>query len=177
MKMKPPRQKSLAWHLTHRRHSTAVYQRSETQQLSRAAGSVSLIQSSWAAGFLGGSPTVCSALLNLALKMNPVVAQPGYGARGATASSWQTDVFDCCDDLGVCLCGTFFPLCLSCQIASDMDECCLCGGSVAMRTLYRTRYGIPGSICDDYLCLMCCPNCTLCQLKRDIDKRRAMNAF
>uniref|UniRef100_A0A8C4PNR6 Placenta associated 8 n=2 Tax=Equus asinus TaxID=9793 RepID=A0A8C4PNR6_EQUAS len=118
-----------------------------------------------------------SALLNLALKMNPVVAQPGYGARGVTASNWQTGVFDCCDDLGVCLCGTFFPLCLSCQIASDMDECCLCGGSVAMRTLYRTRYGIPGSICDDYLCLMCCPNCTLCQLKRDIDKRQAMNAF
>ena len=24
-----------------------------------------------------------------------------------------------------------------------MDEFCLCGGSVAMRTLYRTRYNIP----------------------------------
>lgn len=43
------------------------------------------------------------------------------------------------------LCGTFFPLCLSCQIASDMNECCLCGASVAMRTKYRTRYGIPVS--------------------------------
>lgn len=43
------------------------------------------------------------------------------------------------------LCGTFLPLCLSCQIASDMDECCLCGASVAMRTMYRTRYGIPVS--------------------------------
>ncbi|XP_059002890.1 placenta-specific gene 8 protein-like isoform X2 [Mustela lutreola] len=82
--------------------------------------------------------------------MNPVVSQPGYGAGygagGVMNSDWQTGVFDCCDDLGICLCGTFCPLCLSCQIASDMDECCLCGASVAMRTLYRTRYGIPTSI-------------------------------
>lgn len=26
-----------------------------------------------------------------------------------------------------------------------MNECCLCGTSVAMRTLYRTRYNIPVS--------------------------------
>uniref|UniRef100_A0A8C0CBJ2 Placenta-specific gene 8 protein n=1 Tax=Balaenoptera musculus TaxID=9771 RepID=A0A8C0CBJ2_BALMU len=75
------------------------------------------------------------------------------------------------------LCGTFFPLCLSCQIASDMNECCLCGASVAMRTMYRTRYGISGSICNDFLWLACFPNCTLCQLKRDIEKRKAMNAL
>ena len=43
------------------------------------------------------------------------------------------------------LCGAFCPLCLSCQIASDMNEFCLCGSSVAMRTMYRTRYGIPVS--------------------------------
>eukprot|EP00069_Balaena_mysticetus_P011063 bmy_20967T0 len=75
--------------------------------------------------------------------MNPVVLQPTRGAGGVTVSDWQTGVFDCCDDMGICLCGTFFPLCLSCQIASDMNECCLCGASVAMRTMYRTRYGIP----------------------------------
>ncbi|XP_064141716.1 placenta-specific gene 8 protein-like [Loxodonta africana] len=109
--------------------------------------------------------------------MNPVVSQPRFSTRGATASEWQTGVFDCCDDMGICLCGTFFPLCLSCQIASDMNEFCLCGASVAMRTLYRTRYGIPGSICSDFMALTCFPSCVLCQLKRDIDKRKAMNAF
>ncbi|XP_005857444.1 PREDICTED: placenta-specific gene 8 protein [Myotis brandtii] len=109
--------------------------------------------------------------------MNPVVTQPRYGAGGSTVSDWQTGTFDCCADIGICLCGTFFPLCLSCQIASDMNECCLCGASVAMRTLYRTRYGIPGSICNDSLMLMCFPQCTLCQLKRDIEKRKEMNAF
>ena len=41
------------------------------------------------------------------------------------------------------LCGTFCFTCLACQVAADMNECCLCGASVAMRTLYRTRYGIP----------------------------------
>ncbi|XP_066242238.1 placenta-specific gene 8 protein [Saccopteryx leptura] len=109
--------------------------------------------------------------------MNPVVTQPGYGARATMSSDWQTGVFDCCSDMGVCLCGTFCPVCLSCQIAADMNECCLCGYSVAIRTMYRTRYGIPGSICSDFLWLACFPVCTLCQLKRDINKRKEMNAF
>lgn len=45
------------------------------------------------------------------------------------------------------LCGTFCYYCLGCQVASAMDECCLCGSSVAMRSLYRTKYGIPVSYC------------------------------
>ncbi|XP_016011743.1 placenta-specific gene 8 protein isoform X2 [Rousettus aegyptiacus] len=121
--------------------------------------------------------TAGTALLNLSLKMNPVVSQPRHGAGGAMASDWQTGAFDCCDSIGICLCGTFFPLCLSCQIASDMNECCLCGSSVAMRTMYRTRYGIPGSICRDFLLLSFFPLCALCQLKRDIEKRKEMNAL
>lgn len=43
------------------------------------------------------------------------------------------------------ICGAFCFSCLGCQVAGDMDECCLCGPSVAMRTLYRTRYNIPVS--------------------------------
>uniref|UniRef100_A0A8I3PCD1 Placenta associated 8 n=5 Tax=Canis lupus TaxID=9612 RepID=A0A8I3PCD1_CANLF len=127
---------------------------------------------------LPAHPVQGSAFWNLVLKMNPVVSQPGYGTAGSMMNSdWQTGMFDCFDDLGICLCGAFCPLCLSCQIASDMNECCLCGASVAMRTLYRTRFGIPGSIFSDFLWLGCFPLCTLCQLKRDIEKRKAMNAF
>ncbi|CAN0480417.1 unnamed protein product [Rangifer tarandus platyrhynchus] len=118
-----------------------------------------------------------STLLNSVLKMNPVVSQPGYGSVVSASSDWQTGTFDCFDDIGICLCGAFCPLCLSCQIASDMNEFCLCGSSVAMRTMYRTRYGIPGSICKDFLCLAFLPHCALCQLKRDIEKRKAMNAL
>ncbi|NXS03527.1 PLAC8 protein, partial [Oxylabes madagascariensis] len=55
-----------------------------------------------------------------------VIQQPG---------EWQTGLLDCCSDCGVCLCGAFCLPCLSCQVAGDMDECCLCGSSVAMRTL------------------------------------------
>ncbi|XP_008589905.1 PREDICTED: placenta-specific gene 8 protein [Galeopterus variegatus] len=107
-----------------------------------------------------------------------VVTQPGYGSGPAPQNSnWQTGVCDCFSDCGVCLCGTFCFICLGCQVAADMNECCLCGTTVAMRTLYRTRYGIPGSICDDYMMTLCCPYCSLCQIKRDINRRRAMRAF
>ncbi|KAI5933231.1 Placenta-specific gene 8 protein [Manis javanica] len=85
-----------------------------------------------------------------------VVTQPMSGSMPQT-SNWQTGMCDCFSDCGVCLCGTFCFLCLACQVAADMNECCLCGTSVAMRTLYRTRYGIPGSICDDFLVTNCCP--------------------
>uniref|UniRef100_A0A8C0GTI0 Uncharacterized protein n=2 Tax=Chelonoidis abingdonii TaxID=106734 RepID=A0A8C0GTI0_CHEAB len=58
-----------------------------------------------------------------------------------------------------------------------MNECCLCGGSVAMRTLYRTKYGIPGSICSDFCTILCCHVCAVCQIKRDINKRKKRGIF
>ncbi|NXP43230.1 PLAC8 protein, partial [Leiothrix lutea] len=70
-----------------------------------------------------------------------ITVQPQFSAiqqRG----EWQTGLMDCCSDCGVCLCGMFCLPCLNCQVAGDMDECCLCGSSVAMRTLYRTKYNI-----------------------------------
>ncbi|XP_054996309.1 placenta-specific gene 8 protein [Sorex araneus] len=105
-----------------------------------------------------------------------IVTQPNYGAAPQT-SNWQTGLCDCFSDCGVCLCGMFCYTCLACQVAADMNECCLCGTSVAMRTLYRTRYGIPGSICDDFLVTNFCSVCSLCQIKRDINRRRAMHSF
>uniref|UniRef100_A0AC11D3B2 Placenta associated 8 n=1 Tax=Ovis aries TaxID=9940 RepID=A0AC11D3B2_SHEEP len=73
-----------------------------------------------------------------------IVTQPGVASGPVPQNSnWQTGMCDCFSDCGVCLCGTFCFTCLACQVASDMNECCLCGTSVAMRTLYRTRYGIP----------------------------------
>ncbi|XP_076999092.1 placenta-specific gene 8 protein [Tamandua tetradactyla] len=105
-----------------------------------------------------------------------IVTQPG-GSVVPQTSNWQTSACDCFSDFGVCLCGTFCFMCLACQIASDLNECCLCGATVAMRTLYRTRYGIPGSICDDYVMTLCCPQCSLCQIKRDINRRKAMGIF
>lgn len=127
-------------------------------------------------------PTLLNYLVfwDLASKMaqapTVIVTQPGF-VRAPQNSNWQTSLCDCFSDCGVCLCGTFCFTCLGCQVAADMNECCLCGTTVAMRTLYRTRYGIPGSICDDYMVTLFCPVCSVCQLKRDINRRRAMNAF
>ncbi|XP_032043176.1 placenta-specific gene 8 protein-like [Aythya fuligula] len=108
-----------------------------------------------------------------------VTLQPQYVVAGPNVSRamWQTGLMDCCTDCGVCCCGTFCYPCLGCQVAGDMNECCLCGTSVAMRTLYRTRYNIPGSICSDYCITLWCPVCSVCQIKRDINKRREMGIF
>ncbi|NXN13336.1 PLAC8 protein, partial [Indicator maculatus] len=90
---------------------------------------------------------------------------------------WQSGLMSCCSDCSVCLCGACCYLCLGCQVAGDMGECCLCGTSVAMRTLYRTKYRIPGSILSDAIAILCCPLCALCQLRRDIKRRKELGIF
>ncbi|XP_038647615.1 placenta associated 8, tandem duplicate 2 [Scyliorhinus canicula] len=82
---------------------------------------------------------------------------------------WSTGLCSCFSDCGICLCGTFCTLCLGCQIAGSMNECCLCGTSMAMRTLVRTKYNISGSLCDDFCASMWCLPCSLCQIKREIN--------
>ncbi|NXW54034.1 PLAC8 protein, partial [Eurystomus gularis] len=105
-----------------------------------------------------------------------ITVQPQFSAA-QQAGEWQSGLMDCCSDFGVCICGAFCFMCLSCQVAGDMGECCLCGSSVAMRTLYRTRYKIPGSILNDWASIMCFPMCALCQLKRDINRRKELGIF
>uniref|UniRef100_A0A8C0BIC3 Placenta associated 8 n=1 Tax=Buteo japonicus TaxID=224669 RepID=A0A8C0BIC3_9AVES len=108
-----------------------------------------------------------------------VTVQPQFGMAVPVVSSsmWQTGLMDCCSDCSVCCCGAFCFPCLACQVAGDMNECCLCGTSVAMRTLYRTRYNIPGSICSDFCVTLCCPLCSVCQIKRDINRRKELRIF
>ncbi|KAM3671946.1 placenta-specific gene 8 protein-like isoform X1 [Ammospiza nelsoni] len=108
-----------------------------------------------------------------------VTIQPQFGGAMSSVSrcTWQTGLMDCCSDCGVCCCGMFCFPCLACQVAGDMNECCLCGTSVAMRTLYRTRYNIPGSICSDYCVTLWCTVCSVCQMKRDINRRRELGIF
>lgn len=36
---------------------------------------------------------------------------------------------------------------------------------------------LQGSICSDYCITLWCPVCSVCQIKRDINKRRAMGIF
>ncbi|XP_063166160.1 placenta-specific gene 8 protein-like isoform X2 [Candoia aspera] len=106
-----------------------------------------------------------------------VITQPQVVVMQPQRNYWQTGVCDCCSDCGVLCCGLFCVPCLSCQVASDMSECCCCGASVAMRSVYRTKYQIPGSICGDWCTVMWLPVCSLCQIKRDINRRKEMGIF
>ncbi|NXT12110.1 PLAC8 protein, partial [Prunella fulvescens] len=101
-----------------------------------------------------------------------IMIQPQFSAA-QQPGEWQTGLLNACSDCGICLCGMFCFLCLNCQVAGDMDECCLCGSSVAMRTLYHTKYNIPVNFCS----IWCCSPCALCQLKRHINRRRVMGIF
>ncbi|OCT72998.1 hypothetical protein XELAEV_18035979mg [Xenopus laevis] len=77
--------------------------------------------------------------------------QAVQGCANSNANSninqWDSEVFDCCQDMGICLCGTFLPMCLACKVAQDYGECCclpfLSGTVIAMRTGIRERYHIP----------------------------------
>ncbi|XP_058049221.1 placenta-specific gene 8 protein-like [Ahaetulla prasina] len=106
-----------------------------------------------------------------------VVTQPQVVAAQPKTNNWQTDLCDCFSDCGVCLCGCFCFPCLSCQVATAMNECCCCGGTVTMRAVYRTKYNLPGSICGDTCVVACFPACSLCQVQRDIKKRKEMGIF
>ncbi|KAM9455478.1 placenta-specific gene 8 protein-like [Clarias gariepinus] len=102
-----------------------------------------------------------------------VTSQP----RAFAPSDFQTGLCECCDDFSVCLCGTFCIPCLGCSIASDMGECCLCGLGMPIRSVYRTKYNITGSMCNDFMVSYCCFLCATCQLKRDINRRKQQGIF
>ncbi|XP_029941198.1 placenta-specific gene 8 protein [Salarias fasciatus] len=102
-----------------------------------------------------------------------VVNQPGRYAP----TDFQTGLCDCASDCGTCLYGMCCFPCLGCSIASDMNECCLCGIGWPIRSVYRTRYNIQGSMCTDFCVAGCCTLCATCQLKRDIDLRKSQGIF
>ncbi|XP_073685904.1 placenta-specific gene 8 protein-like [Garra rufa] len=92
-------------------------------------------------------------------------------------NNFQTELTNCCDDMSICCLGFICPPILGCMIASDMNECCLCGSAWPMRSVYRTKYNIPGSMLDDYCVSMFCGPCATCQLRRDIKIRKSTGQF
>ncbi|KAM3600377.1 uncharacterized protein V6R79_022494 [Siganus canaliculatus] len=96
---------------------------------------------------------------------------------GEVQSEFQTGLCDCTKDCGVCVLGAFCHMCLGCSIASDMGECCMCGVGMPIRSVYRTKYNIQGSMCNDFLVTFFCTPCASCQLKRDINLRKEQGIF
>ncbi|XP_069369856.1 placenta-specific gene 8 protein [Paralichthys olivaceus] len=102
-----------------------------------------------------------------------VTNQPGM----YQPSDFQTNLCDVCDDCGTCMYVVCFYPCTGCSIASDMGECCCCGLGMPIRSVYRTRYNIRGSMCKDFMASVFCSLCATCQLKRDIDLRKEQGIF
>uniref|UniRef100_A0A8C6EG68 Cornifelin n=1 Tax=Moschus moschiferus TaxID=68415 RepID=A0A8C6EG68_MOSMO len=107
----------------------------------------------------------------------PVTSQPQSAGTcyQTQLSDWHTGLTDCCNDMPVCLCGTFAPLCLACRISDDFGECCctpyLPGGLHSLRTGMRERYRIQGSVGKDWAALTFCLPCALCQMARELKIR------
>ncbi|XP_040182791.1 cornifelin homolog A-like [Rana temporaria] len=105
---------------------------------------------------------------------HPVTMQP-QAMQAYTTSQWSSDIMNCCEDMGICLCGTFIPCILACRVASDFGECCclpiLPGTLLALRTGIRERYHIPGTICNDWVKFVFCGPCATCQMARELKAR------
>ncbi|KAL1266946.1 hypothetical protein QQF64_002621 [Cirrhinus molitorella] len=92
-------------------------------------------------------------------------------------TDFDSGLMSCCDDMSVCCYGYFCLPCLGCSIASDMNECCCCGLGMTIRSVYRTKYNIQGSMCTDWCVGNFCMSCAACQMKRDIDMRKRNGQF
>uniref|UniRef100_A0A8C6T9G6 Cornifelin n=1 Tax=Neogobius melanostomus TaxID=47308 RepID=A0A8C6T9G6_9GOBI len=108
------------------------------------------------------------------INTQPQVTVTQYSVSSGS-SEWNSNVCDCCDDCGICLCASFIPCILGCKVAQDNgDSCCipfLPGAMIALRTSIRSRYHISGSVCDDWVVMACCPLCGLCQMAREQKSR------
>ncbi|XP_025023860.1 cornifelin [Python bivittatus] len=77
----------------------------------------------------------------------PVVRQPVAITRCCQSPyrDWKTDLFDCCADKSICICGICVP-CLACKVGAEYGECCCIpffpGALVAMRTGLREQLRI-----------------------------------
>ncbi|KAL2079056.1 hypothetical protein ACEWY4_024800 [Coilia grayii] len=114
-----------------------------------------------------------------------VVSQPGVVLPAVSSSHWSTGVFDCFEDLPSCCFGFWCFWCFTCRTSREYGEC-LClplvdffglGGCVpaiamAMRAEMRQRYGIRGSLVEDFGYSFFLAPCVYCQMSREMKARQ-----
>ncbi|KAL2094536.1 hypothetical protein ACEWY4_009255 [Coilia grayii] len=97
------------------------------------------------------------------------------------ADEWSTGICDCCTDMRICCCAVWCYPCFVGSTLSAFNEnfalCCFDAGpvspmSLALRYGVRKKYGIQGSLCDDCFLVYCCNPCSMCQVAREIEKRK-----
>ncbi|KAK7097939.1 placenta-specific gene 8 protein-like [Littorina saxatilis] len=101
-----------------------------------------------------------------------VINQPGQLTHMGPRD-WTSSLCSCCDDMGSCILGAFCPCILACQITSDMGEsscvpCCVPGWLIVLRSKLRTQHNIQGTVMDDCCVTVCCGNCVMCQMAREL---------
>ncbi|KAK1153616.1 hypothetical protein AOXY_G29712 [Acipenser oxyrinchus oxyrinchus] len=91
---------------------------------------------------------------------------------------WDSGILSCAEDMQSCCFGMLCLPLLQIQVAQNMGEGCLvtllCGTSVAMRTGFRERHKIEGSIADDCLKMCLFYPCAWCQMAREVEKRKTI---
>ncbi|XP_046348217.1 placenta-specific gene 8 protein-like [Haliotis rufescens] len=108
---------------------------------------------------------------------NTTVVVAGLGGGGpvdAPPRGWSTGLCGCFEDVMGCLCVMFCQECYGCHLASKAGEtcclpCCVPYWLVSLRAHIRGKHNIQGSICDDCCMVVCCYQCTMCQLSREIN--------
>ncbi|XP_041925737.1 cornifelin homolog B-like [Alosa sapidissima] len=119
-----------------------------------------------------------------------VVSQPGNMKPTFVPDQWNTGLFDCCDDFSSCCYHYWCFWCIACKTSEKYGEC-LCmplvdflglGGSVpafamALRSDMRERYGIRGTMVEDFMFSSVFPACVYCQISRELKIRKQAVTF
>jgi len=88
-------------------------------------------------------------------------------------STWASGLCACGLEPKNCFLTCFCYPCVTCDISRRMKEnpCVpwLPGGLMALVTKFRTKHGIQGSICCDFLTSCFCASCVSCRLTREMN--------
>uniref|UniRef100_A0A672S0Y7 Cornifelin homolog B-like n=1 Tax=Sinocyclocheilus grahami TaxID=75366 RepID=A0A672S0Y7_SINGR len=111
--------------------------------------------------------------------MATVVVQQPLGKDRMEA--WNSGICDCCEDLNSCCFAYWCFPCFTCATTGNFGEStCLplldIFGPALMAAfgigLFRYKYHIGGSICEDIMMTCCCIWCSWCQMSREIKARK-----
>lgn len=86
---------------------------------------------------------------------------------------WNSQLSDCTNNCGMCVYACLCTPCFASSVANKLGEhgccllCCVTIGFTALRTKFRTLYGIQGDIMEDCCVMSCCFPCGLSQIARE----------